>query len=98
MAKAETKKGVPSNPALIDWPGDVHGVTSELKAAIVKTAGSMNAQPDKLALVLKVLELGFGHVQARFEAQVEENKRTAEWRASLDEGKKEVSYVKGYQP
>lgn len=99
MAKAENKKSaVPSNPMLIDWPRDVHGATSELKAAIIKACGQMNAQPDKLANVLEVLEIGFGHATARFESQVEENKRTAEWKASLEEDRAKVSYVKGYQP
>ena len=82
----EKKKAaaVPSNPTEIVWPSDPTGVTSELKKVLVRTAGRVNGQADKLEAVLEVLKIGFGHVTARHGAQVEDAKRDIEWRAEQD--------------
>ena len=86
-----------ANPALIEWPTDLDGVTSLLKHAVTTTAGNMNGREDKRDIILKVLAVASEHVLARFDAQVEENARTAEWRAQQEAERAATTYVKGYQ-
>lgn len=97
MAKEKAKAGVPANPRDIEWPRDTLGVSADLKKAITLAAGKMNGQPDKLAILLKVLEIGFAHVQARYESQTEENKRAAEWREQAAAEAEQRNQPKGYR-
>lgn len=57
---------IPTNPALLDFPQDQWGFTSELKKAVLKAASTVNAQPDKQKLLIDTLELLLAHVDARF--------------------------------
>lgn len=97
MAKDKAKSDVPANPRDIEWPRDTLGVSADLKKAIILAAGKMNGQRDKLAVLLKVLEIGFAHVQARYESQADENKRTAEWREQAAAEAEQRNQPRGYR-
>jgi hypothetical protein len=98
MAKPkETADAVSSNPMQIEWPFDPHGASSALKQAITAASGNMNGNDEKLAILLKVMELGFEHIKARYKSQVQENRESMEWRAQISAEAKALSTVKGYQ-
>lgn len=62
-----TKVKVHHNPAFLEWPTDVWGLTKDLKKAITALASRVKGQPDKMELVEKTLEVALGHLNARYE-------------------------------
>lgn len=63
---AEPEVIVPTNPALLDFPTDPWGFTSALKKETLRAASTVQAQPDKQALLLATMELLIEHIKARF--------------------------------
>lgn len=57
-----------SNPALINWPTDIWGITKDVKKAIVAATARVNGQADKKAVLDSVLRIALAHLEARFEA------------------------------
>lgn len=97
MAKEKAKNTVSPNPAQIDWPRDVDGVTSELKKAITNAARRMNGRADKRDVILAVLEVGIGHVNARHDSQQVANAETVKWRAEQEAAANELYQPQGYR-
>lgn len=73
---AKDNNEVSANPTLVEWPSDPHGIASELKKALVKAAGRVNGQDDKMQVIMQTVRIGAGHLKARHAAQKET--RTAE--------------------
>ena len=65
--------------------------------AITSAAGKVNGQPDKLAVILKVLEIGFEHTQSRYASQRDEQDKARVWRAEQEAAAEQLSQPKGYR-
>lgn len=89
---------VPSNPLLVQWPTDLDGITSDLKAGILSAAGRLNGRQEKLDIFLATVKVGVAHVMARFDAQIAENAESVRWRKQQEEARAKLSPTKGWQP
>lgn len=69
---------VTTNSAIIEWPRDTWGFTSELKKVAVKAVSEIKGQPDKQELFLAVLEILKAHAVARYDVDVN-------WKKSLQD-------------
>lgn len=56
-----------ANPALIEWPSDVWGMTTALRAALISAARSVRGNDEKMALFMATIKVGVQHSMARFE-------------------------------
>lgn len=56
-----------ANSALLVFPTDSLGVTTELKAALIRAGSKIGKDKAALALVEEVLSIGVKHIHARFE-------------------------------
>lgn len=57
---------VSTNPALLEFPTDKWGYTSNMRKELLRAASTIKGQPDKAALYLATLDLIRAHVVARF--------------------------------
>ena len=57
---------VSHNSSFLVWPTDPWGMTIELKAALIHIASRIQGATDKKELVDAVLEIGLGHIKAKF--------------------------------
>ncbi len=64
MAK-EKNDAVSANPALVEFPRDVWGMTSELRKAGIRAAQSVRGNPEKQALLVATLRVIAQHSAAR---------------------------------
>lgn len=71
--------GVPANPAMINWPQDKWGYTSELRKAGLKLAAGIQGQDDKHALALATLATLARHIHARHQADKKAKAERMEW-------------------
>jgi len=60
------KAGVTANVAVVDWPTDVRGVTTDLRKTLRSTAQQINGDAARLKLVLETLSIGLGMFKAKF--------------------------------
>ena len=58
-------RDVAVNPALIEWPRDEHGITSELKRAFVQAAMKCKGNPDKERILIGTIMVGLAHTRKR---------------------------------
>jgi len=56
-----------ANSALLVFPTDSLGITTELKAAMIRAGSRIGKDKAALALVQEVLDMGVKHILARFE-------------------------------
>jgi hypothetical protein len=56
---------VSANPAEIKWPRDPYGITTELKAALLKAAAAAGPDDAKHAVLLATIRIGVQHAAAR---------------------------------
>ena len=61
------KVPAPHNPAMIEWPTDIWGLTKDLKKEFLKAASRVGGQADKKALLDATLEIAHEHLEAKFE-------------------------------
>lgn len=61
--------GAPANPTLLDFPADEYGLCVELRKAMVKLAGRLHGDPNKLHTVERNLSLLIGHMYSRYAEQ-----------------------------
>lgn len=54
------------NPALIEWPTDIWGLTKDLKKEFLKAASRINGQADKKALLDSTLAIAHAHLESKF--------------------------------
>jgi len=54
------------NSTLLNFPTDIHNLTSELKQTMIRLATRINGQEDKFKLYLQTLEVCMKHVEAKF--------------------------------
>lgn len=67
MLQYET--GAPTNPTLLDFPADEYGLCVELRKAMVKLAGRLHGDQNKLRIVERNLSLLIGHMYSRYAEQ-----------------------------
>lgn len=60
------------NPALVEFPQDVWGFTSELRKAGIRAGQAIRGDAEKLSLYLAHLRILALHVKARFDGDVAE--------------------------
>lgn len=58
---------VPSNPAMVEFPRDVWGFTTELRKALLKAAGSVRGNSDKHDVLMQTIRVGAQHAFARLD-------------------------------
>ncbi len=58
---------VTANPALIDWPSDIWGMTSTLRAAFIMAARAVRGNDEKMKLFMDTVRIGAQHAVARFD-------------------------------
>lgn len=61
--------GAPANPTLLDFPADEYGLCVELRKAMVKLAGRLHGDPNKLHTAERNLSLLIGHMYSRYAEQ-----------------------------
>lgn len=61
--------GAPANPTLLDFPADEYGLCVELRKAMVKLAGRLHGDQNKLRTVERNLSLLIGHMYSRYAEQ-----------------------------
>lgn len=64
---AATAPAISHNPAFLEWPTDIWGLTKDVKKAFVVLANRVKGQPDKMELVERTLEVALGHLNARYQ-------------------------------
>lgn len=62
---------VATNPALVEFPRDQWGMTSELRKAGLRAASSVRGNPEKQALLLQTLRVIAQHSQARLQSDAD---------------------------
>ncbi|QOE32113.1 hypothetical protein CPT_Palo_054 [Rhizobium phage Palo] len=78
-AWADLVENVSANPAQIVWPTDTWGITSDLRKALMRAAGSVQGVPEKHELFVATLMVGLAHIKARRDRDVgNREKRVAE--------------------
>jgi len=65
LAKETKDKPVSANPALVEFPRDEWGMTSELRKAGIRAAQSVRGNPEKQALFVATLRILAQHSAAR---------------------------------
>lgn len=58
-----------SNPMLIKWPQDRHGILSPVKVAGLKAVERLHGNPDKYEAFMNTLRVLAEHAKVRFEGQ-----------------------------
>lgn len=71
--KVTVDKNSKANSSQLDFPTDIGGVTTKLRAALINAGTRVGKDPKKLALIKETLKLGLEHIEARYE----ENKENA---------------------
>lgn len=59
----------PANPTLLDFPADEYGLCVELRKAMVKLAGRLHGDQNKLRTAERNLSLLIGHMYSRYVEQ-----------------------------
>ena len=58
--------GAPANPTMLDFPADEYGLCVELRKAMVKLAGRLHGDQNKLRTAERNLSLLIGHMYSRY--------------------------------
>lgn len=61
--------GAPANPTMLDFPADEYGLCVELRKAMVKLAGRLHGDQNKLRTAERNLSLLIGHMYSRYAEQ-----------------------------
>ena len=79
------------NPAHIEWPRDEHGITSDLKQAIIQAAMKCKGNAAKEQILIGTIMVGLAHVRKRTKkdaevqaARIAKTKQLAEARKPLE--------------
>lgn len=87
MAKETKGTAVPANPALVEFPRDQWGFTSELRKAGLRAASAVRGDDEKHKLFLDTIRILAQHALARLEGDAEavaaRVKQVAEQEASI---------------
>lgn len=89
---------VETNSALVEWPRDTWGFTSELKKVALRAASEIKGQPDKQTLFLAVLQVLKAHVEARYDVDVNWKKSLNEQKASAQQARIQRTRIFGAVP
>ncbi|MGX9389616.1 hypothetical protein ACWX0O_01700 [Nitrobacteraceae bacterium UC4449_H16] len=71
MSEDTTTQTVSANPALVEFPRDLWGMTAELRKAGLRAAGSVRGNPEKQALFVATLRVLAQHSAARVRADAD---------------------------
>lgn len=83
QSAAYLMKHANANPALLEFPRDVHGFTSPLRKEILNAAGRVGGFQDKQDLLLTTLYVAVAHVKARFAKDKASREQMAAWQKEL---------------
>lgn len=84
MAKETKGTAVPANPALVEFPRDPWGFTSELRKVGLRAASSIRGNDEKHKLFLDTIRVLAQHALARLEGDAEAVARRIEEVAKQD--------------
>lgn len=82
------------NPADIRWPTDEHGITSDLKKAIIAVAMAAKGNSDKEAVIIATLQVGFAHIKKRVVKDAEEQLKRIERMQAAAEARRPLERFK----